>query len=199
MARSNLKDFSRAAEAAEKPEAVDPEVVDQAPPEIEEALNVREKQALRVVYKNMFWSMGLGLVPVPLIDIAGVAGFQAKALKELSDIYEIPFSEHKIKNVVAIVASGMGTHYFGKFLAGSIARFLPGVGQVATIASVPIMAGALSYAIGKLFIQNFETGGTFFTLKPKAIRAYFREQYEKGLRIAARFRKGDEVYTQSTA
>ena len=35
----------------------------------------RKEQATKVVRKYMYWSMGVGLLPGPFIDVAAVTGF----------------------------------------------------------------------------------------------------------------------------
>jgi len=155
----------------------------------ETELGLREKEALQIVRKNMLWAMGLGAIPIPLVDLVSVAAFQAKALKELSDLYEVPFFHHTVKNLVASLISGYGAVYFGQALAISACKAIPVAGPLACLTSLPIMAGALTYAIGKVFIQHFESGGTFLTFDPKKVRNYFRELFVEGLKEVAKINK----------
>jgi len=162
-------------------------------PTAEEAFNERLCKARKIVRKNMYWSMGIGVVPMPIVDLLGVAGFQAKALKELSDLYGIPFFNHTIKNILAMLISGSGTVYMGypltqvfaQAIGGSALKSIPVIGQVVSIATVPVIAGALTYATGQVFIQHFESGGTFLSFNPKKVRAYFQEQFAEGMKIAS--------------
>ncbi|MEW6237224.1 MAG: DUF697 domain-containing protein, partial [Candidatus Omnitrophota bacterium] len=160
-------------------------------------LELREKDAYRIVRKNMLWSMGLGAIPIPLVDFISVAAFQAKALKELSDLYDIPFFHHTVKNLVATLISGYGTVYFGQALAVSASKAIPVLGPLASLTSLPIMAGALTYATGKIFIQHFESGGTFLTFDPKKVRNYFHEYFQEGLKEAAKFGKQPSAESQA--
>jgi hypothetical protein len=34
--------------------------------------------------------------------------------------------------------------------------------------------------MGKVFIQHFESGGTFLTFDPQQVRDYYAQQFEKG-------------------
>jgi uncharacterized protein (DUF697 family) len=119
-----------------------------------------------------------------------VSGFQAVALKELSNLYGVPFSLHKYKNVIAILISGLGTVFLSRMLIGSSLKSIPFLGALVSAVASPVVAGALSYAIGKVFIQNLESGGTFLDLEPEAVRAYFRAQFEEGLQAASRTAEG---------
>jgi hypothetical protein len=51
---------------------------------------------------------------------------------------------------------------------------------------MPVVAGGATYAIGKVFIQHFESGGTFLTFDPKAVKEFYAEQLKEGNSIAAR-------------
>ena len=44
--------------------------------------------------------------------------------------------------------------------------------------SMPVFAGATTLAIGKIFMQHFESGGTFLDFEPAKVRAYFRQEFE---------------------
>ena len=51
--------------------------------------------------------------------------------------------------------------------------------------SSPAFSGAVTYAIGKVFVQHFEMGGTLLDFNPEKVKKYFREQYEQGMKKAA--------------
>ena len=50
---------------------------------------------------------------------------------------------------------------------------------------MPIFTGATTYAIGKSFMMHFESGGTFLDFDPAKVRAYFRQEFEKGQKLAS--------------
>ncbi len=162
--------------------------VDEAQAKPEEGVVTKEDDARKVVKKNMYWAMGIGVIPVPLVDLIGIVGFQAKALKELSRLYGIPFSEHTVKNILATLISGLGSVYLGQALARSSIKMIPVIGPLTSLAATPLMAGALTYATGRVFIQHFESGGTFLDFDPKAVREYFKEQYQEGLNVASKMK-----------
>jgi len=51
------------------------------------------------------------------------------------------------------------------------------------ILAIPAFSGAATYAIGKVFIRHFESGGTFLDLDTAKVKAYFSEQYDKGKKL----------------
>ena len=48
------------------------------------------------------------------------------------------------------------------------------------MAGMAVYGGASTYAIGRVFIQDLESGGTFLTLDPAKVERYNREQLEVG-------------------
>jgi hypothetical protein len=47
-----------------------------------------------------------------------------------------------------------------------------------------IIGGASTYALGKVFIQHFESGGTFLDFDPEKVKEHFATLYKEGENIA---------------
>ena len=56
---------------------------------------------------------------------------------------------------------------------------LPLVGSLLSVASLPLFAGGITYAVGKVFITHFASGGTFLDFDPDKVRSYFNQQVGK--------------------
>jgi len=54
---------------------------------------------------------------------------------------------------------------------------------------MPVVSGAFTYAIGKVFIQHFASGETFLTFDPEKVRDYYTEMFEEGKKVAAEISK----------
>jgi lipoate-protein ligase A len=59
------------------------------------------------------------------------------------------------------------------------------------------IGGAATYAIGRVFIQHFESGGTFLDFNPEKVREYFKEQFERGKGVASELENTEEVKTEA--
>jgi uncharacterized protein (DUF697 family) len=87
------------------------------------------------------------------------------------------------------------------FAAGfaSLIKLIPGVGTVAGSISMSVLAGGLTYAVGRVFVQHFESGGTFLDFDPAKVRGEFTKAFEQGkvyakqLEPEARKAKGRET------
>ena len=147
--------------------------------EAEPDIEARVTEAQSIVKTNVIWAMGVGVVPLPVIDLVGISAVQIKMLKQLSDHYEIPFAEHKVKNVIGALVAGLGSVGIGGAVAFSVFKLVPFMGHLAGTLAIPVAAGALTFAVGAVFIQHFESGGTFLDFDPVAVREHFREEFEK--------------------
>jgi uncharacterized protein (DUF697 family) len=144
----------------------------------------KEIAAKKIVKNYMWWSMGAGLIPVPFVDLAAVSGVQLKMLKDLSDIYEIKFSENKGKSIVSALLGSIVPNSLSSGSLGSLLKMVPFVGTVLGGISMSLFSGASTYAIGKVFIQHFEAGGTFLDFDPVKVKEYFHKLFEEGQTVA---------------
>lgn len=144
--------------------------------------DVQEMTANSIVKNHIITSIGLGLVPVPLVDVSALTAVQISLLRSLSSHYGVRVGERDLKPVLySLVAGAMPV----MTIAGlsSVAKLLPGIGTLAGSASLSVLAGAITYAIGQTFILHFEAGGTLETFDPKPVRAFFRRELETGKRF----------------
>ncbi|RPI01010.1 MAG: DUF697 domain-containing protein [Ignavibacteriae bacterium] len=133
-----------------------------------------------LVNKYTMWSMGAGLIPIPLADLAAVTGIQMKMLSELATVYKTQFSENAAKSIIAGLVGGISTGYIAQRYAMSFMKSVPVIGLLGT----SVYSGAITWAIGKVFVRHFETGGTFLTFDVEKTKAYFVDLYKQGKKVA---------------
>jgi hypothetical protein len=73
----------------------------------------------------------------------------------------------------------------------SLAKAVPGLGTATGMISVSLLGGATTYAIGSVFAQHFESGGTLLDFDAKKMRAYFSTKLEEGKAVAADLKPGE--------
>jgi uncharacterized protein (DUF697 family) len=144
----------------------------------------RENQARKTVNKYKWFSAGVGLLPLPFLDMAGITALQLRMLQVLSQEYDVPFSRDLGKKLVSSLLGSVVPASLTGMLASAV-KATPGVGTIVGTLSMPIFAGAATYAIGKVFIQHFEAGGTLLDFEPSKVREHFRQQFEKGRDVAS--------------
>ena len=144
----------------------------------------RELAAFKTVKKYMWMSMGAGLIPVPFLDWAAVSGVQLKMLADLSKIYGVPYKENTGKALIGSLAGFVLPHALACGMLGSALKAIPVVGSLAGAPAMAVFCGAYEWALGNVFIQHFESGGTFLDFDPEAVKAYFKAQFEEGKKVA---------------
>lgn len=140
----------------------------------------RVKNAEVIIRNHMIWSMGAGLIPVPIADFFAVGAIQLDMIRQMCKLYDIDFKEKDGKAVVSAL-TGAGLSRLG---ANAAIKFIPGLGSVVGGVTMSILSGASTYAIGEAFKKHFETGGTFLDLDTNRIKKMYNELFEKGKELA---------------
>ena len=146
-------------------------------------MSEKQQQALRTVKRYMWFSAGAGLIPIHYLDWAAISGLQLKMLAEISKIYDVPFQENLGKAVIGSLGGFIVPHAAAVGTIGSVLKALPGLGGVAGAPLTAAFAGAYAWAMGNMFIQHFESGGTFLNFNPEQVRGYFKSQFEGGSKM----------------
>ena len=143
----------------------------------------------KLIRHHVYYAMGVGLIPVPLIDFAGLTGIQINLLRKLAKAYNVPFFKDAVKNILSSLAGGALPLAMASPLAASVSKFVPVMGQTAGVVAMPILAGATTYALGKVFIQHFASGGTFLTFDPEKVKSFYKDMLQEGEKVAADIKK----------
>lgn len=141
-------------------------------------INSRSENASGLVKKHMWAAMAIALVPLPWVGMGALTALQLKMLHGLSKLYEVEFSRDRGTSIIAALIGGGGAASVSANV-GSLFRSIPLFGLIQTV-SAATLYGASTYAVGQVFVQHFESGGTFLNLDPKQVRQYYAEQFVAG-------------------
>ena len=149
----------------------------------------RQVSAFKTVRQYMWISMGAGLIPFPIFDWVAVSGVQLKMIADLSKLYGVPFKANSGK---ALLGSFVGFALPRSVAFGFLGmlKCIPVVGELAGAPAMAITCGAYAWAMGQVFIQHFESGGTFLNFDPEAVKEYFKAQFEEGRKQATAMQTG---------
>ena len=147
-------------------------------------MSEKEQLASKTVKRYMLWSAGAALIPIPFADIVTLLAVQLKMIAEISKIYDIPFQKSRVQAVVGSMLGYILPESLSEGVFGSLLKTVP---------SFALFAGAYSWAMGRVFIMHFESGGTFLTFNPDAVKAHFRTQFEEGRKLAGPMTAGETV------
>jgi uncharacterized protein (DUF697 family) len=145
----------------------------------------KREKSLKTVRNYMWWSMGAGLIPVPFVDLAAISGVQLKMLADVSKHYEIPFEETRVKAIIGALIGFVVPQSLVCGVLGSLIKAIPGIGAFAGGPALALFAGGTTWALGQVFIQHFESGGTFLDFNPEKVEEYFKSKFQEGQKVAA--------------
>jgi len=136
----------------------------------------RLNNAHSTVKKYAMGSMAVGLIPIPYLDFSALTSIQLKMLQHLAKQYEVEFSKETVRSLIASL--------FGSAVsvtaAASLAKMVPVVGQASGMISMAVLGGAGTHAVGIVFIEHFESGGTLLNFEPEKVKEKFQALLEEG-------------------
>lgn len=138
----------------------------------------------RTIKNHMWAAAGLGIIPVPWVDLAGVTLVQLNMLRKLSGYYGVPFVKNVVKNLVGALLGGVIPAAVASPVA-SLVKFVPLVGTAIGVLTAPVIGAATTYAVAKVFVQHFASGGTFLTFDPEKVKDYYAQMFKEGQQVAA--------------
>jgi uncharacterized protein (DUF697 family) len=107
------------------------------------------------------------MIPVPFIDLAAVGAVHVMMVRAIAAAYGVPASRVVGRAAIAAVAGGTVSQWVGRDVGRSALQAVPGIGLLAA-AAMPASTGAATYALGRIVIAHFESGGTLGDLDAAA-------------------------------
>jgi len=136
-------------------------------------MNIERKQkAEEIINKHILWAMAATAIPIPVLDTVNLIFIQVDMLKSLSKLYEIDFNENIGKTIVStIITSSTATGISLLFRKKKVISRI----------SMSLISGALTYALGRIFLSNFEKGvKSIIDIDLKEAEELFDENFERG-------------------
>ena len=154
------------------------------------ASEINRLKADIVITRHFALAVGAGFIPVPVFDFAAITGVQLTMLAQICNIYKQPFSKEAATSIIASLVGGAVTGGEASSLAvSSKLKFIPVVGTAVSWLVTPALAGATTYAIGKVFVRHLETGGSLLTFDGKKMKGYMEKALDEGKRRMPRWSK----------
>jgi uncharacterized protein (DUF697 family) len=136
----------------------------------------RLRAAEAIVRRQTLWAAGAGaLLPAVVIDALAVAAIQLVMLNRLTRLYGVSFNRDLGKSLIASLAGGLPVAKF------SALKVVPVLGILTGAAAVSGVAATATWAVGRVFIQHFESGGTLLSFDPGRMKAHFEEEFQSGV------------------
>jgi uncharacterized protein (DUF697 family) len=122
-----------------------------------------------------------------------VSSIQVDLVQNLCEIYNVNFYKNQGKSSIsALVGTSLAS------LGSSLIKAIPGVGSFLGGVSMSILSGATTYAIGQVFAEHFEKGGTMEDLNVADFSKFYKQKLEEGKRVVKDLMDRDKTKKQKT-
>ncbi len=129
-------------------------------PELDRKLAARRRAlARKIVDRHKNYAALGGLVPLPVANIASVTAINLRMVKQLSELYEVPFLRDRTRSLIVGLIGGVVPTGVGAATSSTLMWIVPG-GLLLGLGASALTAGALTRGIGLVFIESFESGAT---------------------------------------
>ena len=143
------------------------------------------EQVEAILRNHIYGAMGVGLVPIPIVDFVGFSAIQLDLIRALSKEYNVPFKATEAKEIICALIGG-GAGVAGSTLLASLVKFIPLIGTTTGALSATIIGGAVTYATGRLIIRHYDKGGSLDNFNTDGATEAFDEVVAEGKVIAAK-------------
>lgn len=141
-----------------------------------------------IIRKRVYAAIGIGFIPVPLVDFAGLTAVQLELIHALSKAHGVEFRKERVKSIISSLCGGVLTTASVP-LAASLFKSIPIIGLTAGAATISIMGGASTYALGWVFDRHFRNGGTLKNFDSQEAKAYFKTKMDEGKNLVGRMKQ----------
>jgi uncharacterized protein (DUF697 family) len=115
----------------------------------------RRALARRIVDRHKNYAALGGLVPLPAANIASVTAVNLRMVKQLSELYGVPFQRDRTRALIIALIAGAVPTGAGLAASSTLMWIVPG-GLLWGLGAAAITAGALTRGIGLVFVESFE-------------------------------------------
>jgi uncharacterized protein (DUF697 family) len=122
-----------------------------------EIASKRRVFARKIVERHRTYAAVGGLLPLPVANIAGVTAVNVRMVAQLSELYQVPFQRDRARALIISLLGGAAPAGFGAATSSTLMWIVPG-GLLVGLGVSAITAGALTRAIGQVFVESFENG-----------------------------------------
>lgn len=130
-------------------------------------------EAEGIIRNHVIAGSAATLLPVPLLDLAVLVDVQINLIGRLADHYGIGYNPLGRNLLVALLASLLPIAATGAGL--SAMKVVPGFGALLGGTTLSALSSLTTYAVGRVFADHFEAGGTLTDLDLRAMRRRLRE------------------------
>ncbi len=138
----------------------------------------------RIIHSHVLYSMTAAAIPFPLVDIAVITAIQLDMIKQIAMHHGAAYDHEAGKSLISsLVGAALAR------IGASVVKAIPGVGTLIGMGTQVTLAGAASYALGRVFDCHFSGKGSIFEVDIDSLKRNYQELLKKGQKLASRLQK----------
>jgi uncharacterized protein (DUF697 family) len=115
----------------------------------------RRPKCQAIINRYALISGGVGLLPMPMLDVAALTGLQIKMIDSLAEQFGKNYTEEEARHTLTALVGGVMTPIAAPTVAGA-AKFVPLVGSIFGAVAFPAAAAASTRLVGRLALERLE-------------------------------------------
>jgi uncharacterized protein (DUF697 family) len=149
---------------------------------VEPPVDERVKESSAFVSRYAKIAAGVCFMPLPFFDFAALMTVQVLLVRRIARLFGQTATKEQVRGLVvslvgSVIPTGVGQGVGATLSLSSLPVLVSGA--VVYFVATPILAYALTRAVGNVFIMHFESGGTLLTFDPKAFTEHFASEFKQ--------------------
>ncbi len=120
------------------------------------SLKIKQEKAESIVKQTVAVAFGTGYSPIPFSDAALLVPTQLSMIARITNVYGLSMTKRMMSGILYSLLGTAGATFAGRTVVSNLLKLIPGVGTIAGGAISGGTAAALTYALGKTYIQIVE-------------------------------------------
>ncbi len=120
------------------------------------SLRIKQEKAESIVKQTVTAAFSTGYSPIPFSDAALLVPIQLSMIVRITNVYGLSMTKRMMSGVLYSMLGTAGATFAGRAVVSNLLKLVPGVGSLAGGTISGGTAAALTYALGKTYIQIVE-------------------------------------------
>jgi uncharacterized protein (DUF697 family) len=122
----------------------------------------------------------VGLLPGNILNFAGILAVMVTMVWRIATTFGQREGKNRIKGSIMALVGAVVPTSIGHGIAAAVLA-IPAViaGSILYFLVTPVLAYALTKAVGNTFVMHFESGGTLLNFDPKGFQEYFLKEFQE--------------------
>lgn len=138
---------------------------------------VDEEKVEKTIRSSVYISMGVGIIPLPLVDFAALTANNLNLVRQLSGLYGVEFKESVAKKIIVALTCA-GAPVLASSFVKTVMAGIPLIGLPLAVGTRPVLNGMCTYAVGQMFVAHFKRGGSFIGANTDAMKEDFNAAFQ---------------------